>query len=119
MPTKPRDLVARTFAFARATRELLNGLPRTPANYEDGRQVIRSSGSVAANYLESQEGLSRKDFFYRTKVCRKEARESALWLKLIEVERSEDSGKRRDMLIAEAEELVKIFATIAKRDDTA
>jgi four helix bundle protein len=54
----------------------VNELPRSPANYEDVRRVVRSSGSVAANYLESQEGLSRKDFFYRIKIWRKEARES-------------------------------------------
>ena len=58
-------------------------VPQSKSNYEDAKQVVRSSGSVAANYLEAQEGLSRKDFFYRIKVCRKEARESGLWLRLI------------------------------------
>ena len=58
-----RDLVERTYNFARDVRALVNRLPRDFSNYEDVRQVVRSSGSVAANYLESQEGLSRKDFF--------------------------------------------------------
>ena len=82
MSEQPRDLVDRTFNFVRA---FVNALPRTPSNFEDSKQVIRSSGSVAANYLEAQEGLSRKDFFYRIKVCRKESRESGLWLRLLDM----------------------------------
>lgn len=66
-------------------RRLVNQLPRTVSNIADGKQLVRSSGSVAANYLEAQEGLSRKDFFYRIKVCRKESRESGLWLRLLDL----------------------------------
>ena len=84
MARQTRELVARTFAFAQQVRRFVNRLPRSISNYEDARQLVRSSGSVAANYLEAQEGLSRKDFFYRVKVCRKESRESALWLRLID-----------------------------------
>ncbi len=110
------DLVERTFRFAQRVRKLVNALPRTIANVEDAKQLVRASGSVAANYLESQEGLSRKDFFYRIKVCRKEARESGLWLRLLEViAASEDE---RNALIREAEELTRIFSAIAGKDDT-
>lgn len=110
------DLVERTFRFAQRVRKLVNALPRTIANIEDAKQLVRASGSVAANYLEAQEGLSRKDFFYRIKVCRKEARESGLWLRLLEViAASEDE---RNALIREAEELTRIFSAIAGKDDT-
>jgi four helix bundle protein len=70
MAGQTRELVARTFEFAQHVRRFVNQLPRSTANYEDARQLVRSSGSVAANYLEAQEGLSRKDFFYRIKLCR-------------------------------------------------
>lgn len=65
------DLIERTFRFALRVRRFVNALPRTISNIEDAKQLVRASGSVAANDLEAQEGLSRKDFFYRIKVCRK------------------------------------------------
>ncbi len=118
MPEQPRDLVERTFRFALETRQFVNRLPRSLANYEDIRQVVRSSGSVAANYLEAQEGLSRKDFFYRIKVCRKEARESGLWLRLLDLGSDAVLAGERNRLLTEAEELKKIFSSIAGKDDT-
>ena len=97
---------------------MVNRVPRTIASIEDAKQVIRASGSVAANYLEAQEGLSRKDFFYRIKVCRKEARESALWLRLLELPAETEVEAERDRLVNESEELKRIFAKIAGKDDT-
>jgi four helix bundle protein len=113
-----RDLVERTYQFAKAVRRFINELPRVLSNYEDSRQVVRSSGSVAANYLEAQEALSRKDFFYRIKLCRKEARESGLWLRLVELGVADDLESKRSSLVGEAEELKKIFSSIAQQDDT-
>jgi four helix bundle protein len=89
------------------------------SNYEDSRQLVRSSGSVAANHIESQEGLSRKDFFYRIKICRKEARESGFWLRLVEIAGDTTLALERDRLAAEADELKRIFSAIAVKDDTA
>jgi four helix bundle protein len=117
MRTAGRDLAQRTFEFARRVREFANGLPRSVSNEVDVRQLLRSSGSVAANYLEAQEGLSRKDFFYRVKVCRKEARESGLWLCLLNISPGA-MAMERERLYREAEELKLIFAAIAKKDDT-
>jgi four helix bundle protein len=119
MATRENDLVERTFAFALAVRGFVNRLPRSTANFEDAKQIVRSSGSVAANYLEAQEGLSRKDFFYRIKLCRKEARESWLWLRLIDTAGARQCEERRLALVAEAHELKLIFASIAAKDDTA
>lgn len=111
-------MVERTFKFALQTRQFVNRLPRSLANYEDVRQLVRLSGSVAANYLESQEGLSRKDFFYRFKICRKESRESGLWLRLLDLGTDASLFTERDRLLAESEELKKTFSSIAGKDDT-
>jgi four helix bundle protein len=116
MPAQ-NNLPARTFAFAKAIRGFVNRLPKLPSNYEDAKQLVRSSGSVAANYLEAQEGVSRRDFFYRIKLCRKEARESWLWLQLLEPGEA-DVKREREQLTREADELKRIFATIAGKDDT-
>ena len=79
---------------------------------EHGKQVIRASGSVGANYIEANEALSKKDFIMRIKICRKEAKESAYWLRLI-VETNEEQYKREgENLVNEATELKKIISSI-------
>ena len=118
MSDQPRDLIKRTFAFAQTVRHFVNRLPQSVSNREDAKQLVRSSGSVAANYLEAQEGLSRKDFFYRIKICRKEARESGLWLRLLATGPDKTLAEEQDRLVAEAEELKRIFSSIAGQDDT-
>ncbi|UCG09465.1 MAG: four helix bundle protein [Desulfobacterales bacterium] len=49
--------------------------PKTIANIEDGKQLIKASGSVGSNYIEANESLSKKDFKFRIKICRKESTE--------------------------------------------
>ena len=77
------DLEERTYEFARDVRGLVKLLPRTLANIEDARQLVNASGSVGSNYIEANEALSKKDFLMRIKICRKEAKESRYWLRLI------------------------------------
>ena len=82
--SKPFDLEGRTFLFAQRTREFIKKLNKTIANIEDMRQLVRSSGSVGANYIEANEACSKKDFLLRIKYCRKEAKESRYWLRLLD-----------------------------------
>ena len=56
---KPYDLEERTFQFAKAVRIFVKTLPKTIANIEDGKQLVRASGSVGANYREANESLSK------------------------------------------------------------
>lgn len=88
-------------------------LPRTLSNTEDVRQLVRASGSVAANWIEADEALSKKDFVMRVKICRKEAKESRLFLRLMEVGIDNANGRRA--LAAEARELTLIFSAIIKK----
>ena len=83
--SKQYDLEEQTLRFAKEIIEFVNILPKTTANIEIMKQIIRSSGSVGANYIEANEALSKKDFAMRVKICRKEAKESGYWLRLIEV----------------------------------
>ncbi len=109
---KTFDLEDRTFEFAESVRALIKELPKTMANLEDGKQLIRSSGSVGANYIEANEALSKKDFLMRIKICRKESKESRYWLRLIEIDNSHDLDSRKQQLITEASELMNIFGSI-------
>ena len=91
--SKQYDLENRTFQFARRVRKFVKKLPKTIANIEDGKQLVKSSGSIGANYIEANESLSKKDFILRVKICRKEAKESRYWLKLIETDSNPDQEK--------------------------
>ena len=65
------DLEDRTYEFAKRCRDYVKKLPRTISNIEYGKQLIRSSGSVASNYIEANEALSKKDFKMRIKSVEK------------------------------------------------
>ena len=110
------DLEKRTFLFARNCRDLVRKLQKTIANIEDSKQLIRSSGSVGANYIEANESLSKKDFIYRVKICRKEAKESFYWLSLLK-SFNEKFSKDFETLIIESEELKKIFSSIINKSE--
>ena len=112
---KQYDLEDRTLAFAKRVRAFVKRIPRTIANIEDGKQLIKASGSVGANYLEANEALSKKDFVMRIKICRKEAKESQYWLKLIETLEEMEQENERNVLLQEATELMKIFGGILQK----
>ena len=94
---------------------LVKKLNKSIANIEDGKQVVRSSGSVGANYIEANESLSKKDFIMRIKISRKEAKESRYWLRLIDINQNNELESKREVLIDEATELMKIFGAILQK----
>ncbi len=109
------DLEERTERFARRCRDYVRKLPRTLPNIEYGKQLIRSSGSQAANYIEANEALSKKDFQHRIRICRKETKESCLWLRLSQLENNQDLNKEKEWLLKEAQELRNIFTSILNK----
>lgn len=108
------DLEERTYKFAKRSRDFVKKLPRTISNIEYGKQLIRSSASVGANYIEANEHLGKKDFMHKIKICRKEAKESRFWLKLC-ITHLPDS-ENQQQLIQESLELTKIFGSIVTRN---
>jgi four helix bundle protein len=109
------DLEDRTLRFAKKTREFVKKLPKNLRNIEDGKQLIRSSGSVGANYREANESLSKKDFQMRIKISRKESKESVYWLKLLDTNNNNKLIKEQRELIQEATELMHIFGSILQK----
>jgi four helix bundle protein len=114
MSNKPFDLEERTFLFAKNCRIYIHSIPRNISNLEDGKQLIRSSGSVVANYIEGNEKLGDKDLIFRLKIARKEAKESQLWLRLLHDLNSEHNQISKE-LINEAYEIRNILSTIIKK----
>src|SRR6202171_6500110 len=101
---KRYDLKERTYMFAKNVRDFVKKLPRTVCNFEDVKQLVRSSGSVGANYIEANEALSKKDFAHRLRIARKEAKESRLWLRLLHIGESDDIRGEQACLIQESME---------------
>ena len=102
---KQYNLENKTLNFAINCHNFTKNLKKSFSNVEYIKQLIRSSASVAANYIEANEAISKKDFIFRIKICRKEIKESRLWLNLIETNNIHEQNN----LIQESTELMKIF----------
>ena len=114
---KQYDLEERTFKFAKRVREFVKKLPKTIANIEDSKQLVDASGSAGANYIEANDAISKKDFVYRIKICRKESKESRYWLRLVDTNDDTKLEQERGELIQEATELMKIFGSIFHKSE--
>jgi len=105
------------FEFARDVRYFIKRIPESDANLEDSRQLIRASGSAGANYIEANNALGKKDFLMRLRISRKEARESRLFLRLIDIGDSEDLETERARLVGESQELTAILGSIISKSE--
>lgn len=102
----------RLFDFSKRCQKLTQELPKTQANFEYSKQLVRSSGSMGSNYIEALEAMGKRDFIYRLKVSRKETRESVHWLRLVDEanDRLEVETKEElEDLVREGREIMKIF----------
>lgn len=107
------DLEERTLVFATQVRNFCKKIPKSISNHEYTSQIIRSSASIGANYIEANEALSKKDFVMRVKISRKETKETRYWLELIEI--NDDQVNELDRLKQESTELLKIFSKIIEK----
>ena len=113
--TERQNLSTRTEQFGLRVRKWIRCFPKYIQYSDDAKQLIRSSGSVGANYIEANESLGRQDCAMHLKICRKEARESAFWLRLLAEIVPAVLQQERAALHQEAEELLRIFQTIIRK----
>jgi hypothetical protein len=106
------DLRDRTSAFAREARSFVRKTPRTLASLGDCRNLIRSTGTLGASYIDADEAGSREEFLRCMGNCKRQARQSTHWLTLLEGDLDERSEDMRSHLIKEAGELERIFGAI-------
>lgn len=109
------DLEERTFQLAKNVRIFVQKLNPSISIIQDGKQVIRSSGSIGANYIEANEGVSQKDFLHRIKISRKEAKETIYWLRLIRDANKLKDEEKLDALIDECDQIKKILSSIINK----
>ena len=115
--SKLYDLEDRTLTFAKRCRILVKKLPKTTGNFEDGKQLVRSSGSIGANYIEANEALSKKDFIMRIKISRKETKETRYWLNLLDTGGNNELEIECQSLMKESTELMNIFGAIIRKSE--
>jgi len=72
---------------------------------------------VGANYIEASDSLSQKDFVMRSKISRKEAKESRYWLRLLDTGGDSALENQRTSLIQESTELLNIFGAIVRKSE--
>lgn len=116
-PHPPFNFEDRTFEFAKWGRRFVKTLPHNICNLEDVRQLVRSSGSVGANYIEANEALSKKDLRFRLRIARKESKESRYWLRLLDTGMDATVEAERQRLVQESTELLKILSAMLKGGD--
>jgi len=110
------DLAERTALFGEAVIEFCLGLPAKPVSAPIINQLVRAETSVGANYCEADDAESKKDFRHKIALCRKEARETKYWLRMIaKAARAQKSLARK--LWSEAKELHLIFVAIVRPTD--
>lgn len=105
------DLELRTLNFAKAVIKLCKEVKRDVVVTELIRQLIRSTGSIGANYREANDSLGKRDFLHRLRIARKEAKETIFWLELV-LETNVEFKNDIDKLINEATELRNILSAI-------
>ncbi|MCK9244409.1 MAG: four helix bundle protein [Candidatus Marinimicrobia bacterium] len=110
------DLEERTYNFAKDIRSWVKNLPKSLINIDDMKQLIRSSGSIGANYIEANEALSKKDFIMRMRISRKESKETSYWIKLIlDTIQEAELDKEGNRLLDESIQLTKICSSIIEK----
>lgn len=104
------DFKLRSLLFAKTINSYVRKLPIDIPNRENGKQLVRSAGSIGANYIEADDNLGNKDGLMRLRISRKEAKETIFWLNLTEP--NKQSILEKNALIKEAEELLKILSAL-------
>jgi four helix bundle protein len=114
-PEGPRtyDLEERTAAFAERVIDFAAELERNPVTFPLISQLIRSATSIGANYCEADDAESKKDFRHKIGICRKEARETKYWFRMI-ARAAPTSKPQGRPLWQEAKELHLIFSKIRR-----
>ena len=112
------DLEERTAHFGEAVIGFAKKIPRTAVTLPLISQFVRAGTSVGANYCEADDAVSKKEFHHKIGTCKKEARETKYWLRMIAIADPALKEEAR-MLWQEAKELHLIFAAILRKRETA
>lgn len=109
------DLEERLLTFACTVRDYLKMLPQSPANYVYISQLLRSSSSIGANYIEGNDAIGKKDFIMKMKTARREAKETRYWLRLLEIPDQQLIKNTHAQLVDEVGQYIRILSAIVQK----
>ena len=108
------DLEERTAVFGEAIIGLARTASQNPVTLPLISQLVRAGTSVGANYSEADDAVSKKEFRHKIGTCKKEARETKYWLRMMA--KADDKLKAEARILwQEAKELHLIFAAIWRK----
>lgn len=107
-----KQLEERFLCFAQRVRDFCHQLKWNVINLEYIKQLVRSSGSVGANYIEASDDLGKQDERMKIRISRREAKESQYWLSLIQTYDCSGLEQERLVLIDEAGQITRILSAI-------
>jgi four helix bundle protein len=108
------NLEERTAKFGEAIIRFLKLVPKNSITVPLVKQLVRSATSIGANYCEADDAQTNKEFKYRISICRKEARETMYWLRMI-ASAAEQHREVARTHWQEAKELNLIFSSILRK----
>ncbi len=111
------DLEERTARFGKAVIALVRSVPKGPVTSPLITQLVKTATSVGANYCEADDAESAKDFRHKIGICRKEARETKHWVRMV-VDAVPELKTEARPLWQEAKELNLIFSSIRRKTNT-
>ncbi len=110
------NLEERTAKFGENVIDFVKQVPKTEITRPLINQIVKSSTSIGANYMEANQGSSKKDFRNKISICRKESNETKHWFRMISRALPEKAEECR-IFWQESHELTLIFAKIIKSCD--
>jgi four helix bundle protein len=112
-PKKKYDLEERTANFGEEIIKFAQKITKNAVTLPLINQIVRSGTSVGANYCEADDAESGQDFKHKIGICKKEARETKHWLRMVAIAAPELRDEARK-LWQESKELHLIFNSINK-----
>ncbi len=109
--TRKYDLEERTAKFGENVIKFAYDIPKNVVTLSIINQLVKAATSVGANYCEADDAESRKDFKHKIGICKKEARESKHWLRMVAIASPESKTEAQKLWI-EAKELNLILNSI-------
>jgi four helix bundle protein len=111
--SKPYDLEERTAVFAEQSRAFVKDCRGRSAISKTQSNLFGLRDPIGANYIEANEAIGEKDFVIKIKICRREAKETCYWLRLLAVDGELEPERQR--VSPEAKELMNIFGAILRK----
>ena len=108
------DLEERTAKFGEKIIEFVKEIPQNPITGPIINQLVKSGTSVGANYCEADDAETSRDFIHKIGICKKEARETKYWLRMV-VKTIPNLREKAKVLWQEAKELNLIFNSIINK----